>query len=1014
MDLESGFSRRDFLRGAAALASMGFCMSAVGAESNEIFGGAPVRSGKLNVGGPVYPDDAFSRPMVDRLPAFVTLSACAIQGNVFERAVHFSENELRLMGSRTQWRFVSRDAARAALVIDERIRRRPEEISLRVRNNSAEPVTITLDINELCFQPVRENLAVMWTVGPGHEIRPGEDKTLHLALSEASNSTKPYPAVPLFPTNLIIVNANGVKAGVPYELTLSELTVRYPPAPDLHVTQLECDGSMTAGGRMIFRVAVEGGIVGRTLDIEIRRDPWVLWRVRLIPAEAASLAQGACDVERGVPWHIAGGNYTVGLVADGYRAQGPEAGLRITNSWSPELPKAERRLYNGRPTFFLDGKPTVWQGYCSADYQPGNVSEFGAHGTNVFCIPTCAGRHVNHGCEPTMIAPGRFDFGSLDERVSFSLESNPDGLIFLRASMALPRFWMDRHTEDLARVQTDAGLLVWEETVDQATSLASEAWKRDQTEALRQLMRYCKAQPWSKRLAGVLLTGEVTEEWFAWACNDGFYADYSAPNQKRFAEWLTARGTTAAPIPAPDARKRPGYDVYPDDAEGRLASAYHQYYSELTVETIGHFAEVVKQETQNRCLVGTFYGYVIQLAGESRQAIAGCSALRRVIDDPNIDFIAGIPLLDFRDLTNGYDPYTSATESILAAGKFFCDENDMFSWLHPIVWHTEFDPADPRAGAISMHRRECANDAVHGVVSQKFSLMSSWHHDARLQADFALQKKVRARALGFDRAPVEQIAFVVDESSFDWTPPESTLLNASYKQLLKCLGRTGAPVGVWLFSDLDKLPDRVKLVVVAHAAAALPEDLAKLKALLARGGRTVLVVGPVGLVDRKSGKWRPDAPAEILGLPVRVDDRPLPGKMALSADNSPVESIGALRPRAGVEGEGILRYEDGTTAGAERELAGGGRLIWCGAPVISTDLLRGWVERAGVHCYAPAGCFAHASRELVSITSPVAGEVVLHWPEKCGVEDLFDGWRASGAQTLCPFAAGQTRLFARS
>jgi len=175
----------------------------------------------------------------------------------------------------------------------------------------------------------------------------------------------------------------------------------------------------------------------------------------------------------------------------------------------------------------------------------------------------------------------------------------------------------------------------------------------------------------------------------------------------------------------------------------------------------------------------------------------------------------------------------------------------------------------------------------------------------------------------------------------------------------------------------------------------------------------VLVIGPVELVDRTSGRWRPGAPAEILGLPIRVDDRQLPGKMALSADNSPIESIDTLRPRAGLEGEGILRYEDGTTAGAERELAGGGRLIWCGAPPLSTDLLRRWVERAGVHCYAPSGCFAHASRELVSITSPVAGEVAVRWPVKCGVEDLFDGWRASGTDTPCPFAAGQTRLFAR-
>ena len=66
-----------------------------------------------------------------------------------------------------------------------------------------------------------------------------------------------------------------------------------------------------------------------------------------------------------------------------------------------------------------------------------------------------------------------------------------------------------------------------------------------------------------------------------------------------------------------------------------------------------------------------------------------------------------------------------------------------------------------------------------------------------------------------------------------------------------------------------------------------------------------------------------------------------------------------------------------------------------------------------MHCYAPAGYFVHASRELVSATSPVKAEVVLHWPEKCSTVDMFDGWRGSGVDTPCPFAAGQTRLFAR-
>ena len=124
-----------------------------------------------------------------------------------------------------------------------------------------------------------------------------------------------------------------------------------------------------------------------------------------------------------------------------------------------------------------------------------------------------------------------------------------------------------------------------------------------------------------------------------------------------------------------------------------------------------------------------------------------------------------------------------------------------------------------------------------------------------------------------------------------------------------------------------------------------------------------MVVGPAGLVDRKSGKWQPDAPAQLLGLPIRIDDRQLPGKM-LSAGNTTIESIGALRPRARLDGQGTLRYEDGNAAGGERELTNGGRLIWCGDSS-SIDRSAAPLDSSGLGCTAmlpPAtSCMPRAS-----------------------------------------------------
>ena len=81
-------------------------------------------------------------------------------------------------------------------------------------------------------------------------------------------------------------------------------------------------------------------------------------------------------------------------------------------------------------------------------------------------------------------------------------------------------------------------------------------------------------------------------------------------------------------------------------------------------------------------------------------------------------------------------------------------------------------------------------------------------------------------------------------------------------------------------------------------------------------------------------------------------------------------------------------------------------------PPLSTEQMRQWAQEAGVHLYAPQEYFVYSSKELVSVTSPKAGEVKLTWPKKVVIRDLFDGWEGSGREIACPFDAGQTRLFA--
>jgi hypothetical protein len=962
-----------------------------------------------------YPDDPFSRPVLDRWQAFETASGVQPAGNPVQRAADYERNELRAITIRglpwALWRFACRPGRGAVLCFAQRLSRLPLAITVRVANQGQKPAAFAVSTGEVPWRPDTAGPARQWAVEGDAPVAPGAESEVRFDLARLRPDRAGVQASPQFPTTLNL-HVGPLEPGTEYALALREWTVHYPEAPGVSVSAIESPAMLLPNTNAVFALTAPGGRAEAVVDLELRDEPLTLWRVRLDVVERQRLAgSGRVEVRRLVPWYLPGRPLTIGLTVDGLRAGGVQARTTVLNPGQPGFPRVERRLYRGRPTAFVDVEPLAWSGYASYDYQPGNVGEFGAAGANVFVVPVAAGQHVHQIAAPTWTGPDTYDFRQLDERVCLSLQANPEARLLLRVSLALPVSWLQEHPDSIARIRTPAGDVAWEETGTLAASLASEEWLTRQGACLRALIEHCSRQPWAGRVLGFFPTGEVTEEWFAWGCNDGQFADYSATTAAAFANWCQARGYPWRTIPEPGARQRPGWDVYPPDDAGKQSAAYAQFASDLTSDVIAHFCRVVKEATGGRVLAGTFHGYLVQLAGEPRQHLAGQFAVRRLLACPELDFLAGIPLHNFRDLTNGYDLYTSATESILAAGKLFVNENDLFSWLHHAHWRTLYDPADPRGAAIAMHRRVLANDLVHGAERQWFSLLASWHHDTELLAEFARQVEVQSTGVTYDRTPAEEVAFVVDDTSFAWRPPESTLPRVTHADLLYALGRAGAPVGVWLLSDVGRLPNRFRLAVIADATAARPEEIALLKELLQQGGRTVVLVGAPGLVDPQAQRWDEAAPAALTGLPLQVDRAGGPGKAAFTDTGEEVCSIAAVRPRCLGEGLGWLRFPDGPAAGLERPLPDGGRLIWCSVPPSSRTVTRHWLAGAGVHCYAPPEFTVHASRELVAITAPAAGPATLRWPERVQVRDLFDGWQAAGAEFRCPFAAGQTRLF---
>jgi len=946
------------------------------------------------------PYDGYSMPGIYQPEGFESIATILTAGDVVQRAKEFYSNKVSQVERNglkwVRWNVKRKQNSRMGATLGFRYdsRVKPEKYELTVFNNGQTYVDLSADGDPIVT------------------VKSGEEKMV------------------TFETAILNLSLPTIKDETEYDIFFRGLKIYYPSAENLKVLSIESSNSVRAGKEVSFKIVAEGQIGERDIDLEVRRGRWVLWRIRLDEAEKTQLEKRSfCSVARKVPWYLPAGGATVGLVAEGRRVEGVEKTIEIINTHSSLLPQMDRRNYNGRPTFFKNGRPYTWTGYATYNYQPGVINEFGQSGANVFWLCVAAGKHLHHVAAPTWFGADNYNFEQLQQRVCTGLQANPDADFVLRINLGMPHFWYDENPDSRVLIRTESGDIVWEETSSIGNSIADKKWRQREVKILNKLVDYVRQQPWAERIIAFLPGCEVTEEWFAWACNNKKFSDYSRVNERAFQKWLRKSNFDFDRIPDPGLRDLRDYDIFPDTKEGRWAAAYNKFYNELTAETVCYFAKALKEASDQRTLVGVLYGYVIQLAGEFRQSTSGNFDLRTILDSPDIDYIMGIPLHTFRYLTGtGYDTYTSATASIQAAGKLYNNEDDLFSWLHPAHWHKEYDPKDPRGAAISMHRRVLADDAVHGCVRQWFSLSPEWHHDEQLQAEFAKQIKLHSTTLQYDRTPTEEIAFVVDDTSFSWFTATSKYPLYSHHFMMSALGRTGAPLSIWLLSDIDKLPERIKFVLVTYCPAAKKEDIEKLKKMIERGGRTIVLIGTTGLVDPADGTWHKNATAELTGLGIRIEDEPGPCRAYLPDGEevcnlsswkdiyvpNEVEPSEIVNPRGYVDGEGWMKYKDGKTAGTQRRLAAGGKLIWCGVPpFLNVELLRNWLEEAGVHFYGPVQSFVYSSRELVAITWVGENEktLELNWPERVEIEDLFDGWKQTGKTTRCPFEPGQTRLF---
>lgn len=706
---------------------------------------------------------------------------------------------------------------------------------------------------------------------------------------------------------------------------------------------------------------------------------------------------------------------------------------------SVSFPNMSVREFGGRPTIFKGEEPLP--GVMRATYAkegPKNIRAFSDCGISIFgfsSTPTESYYTLSMQCE---YAPGKYNYQQFDNRMHATLDVNPDAMLIVRLYLHAPRWWTLEHPDDISWTgdPTDPNgavkPLVWHYGM-KCPSWASRAWRDYTREGLRRMMEFMSQTPYADHIAGFVLASGTTEEWMDWAFDRGAVPDYSPAARMAFRQWLTNKyktdqalqqawmnpTATLSTVELPTAYERaslnhPGY-MDPSNPLARKIADYNRYHSENVAECIAELCQEVKESTQNRLLVGPFYGYEVELAGTSRELLSGHIGVGKLLNCPYVDYLCSPTGYEYRQIGGDGMSYSMGpADSLQLHNKFWFIENDLRT---SATGDKHFGGAADVKGDILQQTKESMHNLLAGMAQWWFDVGYVRFVDKELM-DCIKQcvEIMNTTTLKYTRKPVAQVAMIIDEESIDWTTqPTAQVGNAIRGFQRTQLATMGTPYEVYLSNDLANLPERIRIIFLPMNLVWKPEHKAALDKFLT-DGRAVCFIGTPGVIP-PAGMTRDESAQAFTGLPLRfvsttytpicMVDTPdniwLPETAAgktynnSSWGNAPNSNIQAVLDAS--EGVHIWgHYINRTTGKTTKNGAIGVKelpnayVFFSGVSNLPREFLEVAYAKAGVHRYIDTPDQVWATENVFAVCVKKGGSRMIKLPKQCTIlKDLFTG-----------------------
>lgn len=875
-----------------------------------------------------------------------------------------------------------------------------------------------------------------------------------------------FPA-PVGPLNRLDFIAVGVTAGIPLSVEIRQIATRDPvPCVPVLAPSWTLPRILQAGESLDFPGG-ELSFPGRT-PMENR------CRLLLRPLTAPA---GQCPVEcplEGVErtettWRIPpqnisltpylfDGRYQVSLFCGEGECLLGETEVRggVTPSGLAEF---RRGLWKGGPMVFQGETPLPM--VMKATFVHGGEHRgprlFSRLGVEQFSFDATATDNTTMlHCACVNPAPGVYDYRQLDRRIMEYLAVNPQAYLLPRVYLSAPVWWLQRHPEAQVRLSTQDGRLFTAQSHygRPLPSWASPQWREYAADSLKRLVDHIAQAPYASRIMGLFLCSGVTQEWMQWGDSTPYMGDYSPAAQESFRRWLQEKygddqglrqawgdpEATLANVTLPTRAQREqilpeSLDLRSPQNPGDRKCVDHALWNgEMTASTIAQLCQAVKEASQGRMLTGAFYGYLLELCGSSRLVNSGHLGFGKLLECPDVDFLAAPTGYCFREPGGAGIPYQMAPTASLR--------------LHDKFWWVEMDVRTAATNAPPGYAgkgRNVAEDLLQQDKEAIHSLCSGYaqwwldvgylnFEDKALQDHLArLVSLLKEGMLQWDRTSRAQIAMVLQEDAYAWGRLPNAMMVDGTTYQLPFLERLGAPVEYYSARDLERLPERIRLVILPQLLLDTPKIRQALDSLHAQG-RVFITYHYPGLLKQDGttpGERENVAGIPLMTLPRREDSVPrrvadgwlfgpeeegrpfqmsywTPRKNALA----PVPAV--REDRLSQNCRVIARYPDGTAAGAIRRREDSWD-VYLALPYVDRAFYEATARLAGVHRYLDTPDQVWATTELLGVSVNQAGERRLRLPPPypCSLRDPMSQERFPvnpQGEAIVPFAQGTTRL----